>query len=104
MILFEQLVGLLLFLSAVLVGTFTGSLHDPLFILMLVASAVAGAARLRWWVIIAIALGFAALRAGIAYPRYVQIGADPWPRLALSFAMNSVIIAATAAIGRLLVR
>lgn len=35
--------------SALIYGSFTGSLKDPVFIAMLVIAAALGASRVRWW-------------------------------------------------------
>ncbi|MBS9720069.1 hypothetical protein JYU29_05125 [Tianweitania sp. BSSL-BM11] len=54
--------------TTVLSGTFVGSLQDPSFLIILLASLCAGFAARKSWVVLLIAAGAAAIRIAVAFP------------------------------------
>lgn len=72
---------------AMVAGTFTGSLHDPIFYLFLAVAIACGASRWRWILLPPIALLLAIIRAGVAYQRYASVLGD----VAASRLMTSMI-------------
>lgn len=86
------LVEALFFLSARLFGMGLGMMRDPLQVVLVICAIGVGLSSFRvWWVVVP-AIFCAAMIAIFSYPRYREIGLEPWDYIPASFLLRFVVV------------